>query len=107
MDPSSDEMYSATNYMFLKPKKMSFYQLPQVFYCNNLQERKFVRCHDNNDDNFDGYRWLIFISLLAQKLLQLVAKPLKKLGHTVEFLLNLASDNYSISDLVWNFFQGC
>lgn len=106
MDSSSDEMYSATNYMFLKPKRMSFYQLPQVFYCNNLQDRKFVNCHNDNDDNFDGYRWLIFISLLAQKLLLLIAKPLKFLGHTVEFLLNLASDNYSISDLIFNFFQG-
>ncbi|KAG5097991.1 hypothetical protein JHK82_047845 [Glycine max] len=56
------------------------------------------------DESF-GHRWLIFISILTQKFLQLVAKPLVGFGSFVENFLNLGALNGGVSGIVLNFFR--
>ncbi|XP_045816441.1 triacylglycerol lipase OBL1-like [Trifolium pratense] len=50
--------------------------------------------------------YLVFLSILLQKLVQLFKYPLKYLGFTIELFLNLASGNCNIFHIILNFFQG-
>ncbi|XP_061365318.1 triacylglycerol lipase OBL1-like [Gastrolobium bilobum] len=100
------EMFSATSFMFLKPEKMCFFHLAQILFSSNLHKRNFVHCHNVVIEESFDHKWLIFVSLMAQKFLQLVAVPLKTFGRIVELLLNLASNNCNVFMLVFNFLRG-
>ncbi|XP_020236643.1 uncharacterized protein LOC109816162 [Cajanus cajan] len=97
----------ANSYMLLKPEDAGFFDLLRVLIYRNLSQRKFVDSHaeDSLDESL-GHRWLIFLSILAQKLLQLVAKPLSLFGTCVEFLINLVALNGGVFSLVFNFLRG-
>ncbi|XP_028209474.1 uncharacterized protein LOC114392507 isoform X2 [Glycine soja] len=98
----------ADSYMLLKPEDASFFDLFRVLFKGNLSQRNFVESHADDDalDESLGHRWLIVISILAQKLLQLVAKPLSLFGSCVEFLLNLVALNGGVFSIVLNFLGG-
>nr|ACU20453.1 unknown [Glycine max] len=98
----------ADSYMLLKPEDASFFDLFRVLFKGNLSQRNFVESHADGDalDESLGHRWLIVISILAQKLLQLVAKPLPLFGSCVEFLLNLVALNGGGFSIVLNFLGG-
>ncbi|TKY55707.1 feruloyl esterase A [Spatholobus suberectus] len=97
----------ANSYMLLKPEDAGFFDLLRVLIYRNLSKRKFVESHaeDTLDESL-GHRWLIFLSILAQKLLQLVAKPLALFGTCVELLINLVALNGGVFRLVLNFLRG-
>lgn len=97
----------ADSYMLLKPEKAGFFDLLRVLIFRNISQRKFVESHADGDLNETlGHRWLIFISILAQRLLQLVAKPLSLFGTCVELLINLISLNGGVFRLLPNFIKG-
>jgi len=93
--------------MLLKPEDAGFFDLPRALFSKNLSHRKLVECHEKGvlDESF-GHRWLIFISILTQKFLQLVAKPLVGFGSFVENFLNLGALNGGVSGIVLNFSRG-
>ncbi|CAJ2667881.1 unnamed protein product [Trifolium pratense] len=107
MNPSSDK-YSATRFLFLTPKNIGFFQLFWVlFSTTKLHTQNFVQCHEVvEDESLDEYKYLVFLFLLLQKLMQLFKYPLKYLGFTIELFLNLASGKYNIFQIIFNFFQG-
>ncbi|KAL9326947.1 hypothetical protein ACSQ67_007592 [Phaseolus vulgaris] len=97
----------ADSYMLLKPEEAGFFDLLRVLIFRNISKRKFVESHADDDLNETfGHRWLIFISILAQKLLQFVAKPLSLFGACVELLINLIALNGGVFRLVPNFIRG-
>jgi hypothetical protein len=57
------------------------------------------------EENFQR-RWLIFVSILAQKFLQFVAKPLAGVGLVIEMWLNLLSSNRNFGVLLLNLIRG-
>ena len=98
----------SSDYILLRPEKLSFYELIRILFPGDIEKRAFVDCQegaDSADSSFER-RWVIFISILAQKLLQFVAKPLAWFGSTFEMWLNLFSANGGFGMLLLNSLTG-
>ncbi|KAK7386441.1 hypothetical protein VNO78_26669 [Psophocarpus tetragonolobus] len=97
----------ADSYMLLKPEEASYFDLCAALIRGNLSKRNFVDSHaeDAFKDNL-GHRWLVVLSVLAHKLLQLSSKPLALFGSFLEFSLNIVPLNGGFFRLLVNFFKG-
>ncbi|MBA0859000.1 hypothetical protein Goshw_002394, partial [Gossypium schwendimanii] len=80
------------SFMLLKPEEVKFIDLFRILFSSNLEDRKFVDSSSETEESF-RYRWLIFISILAQKMLMLTSKPMAWMGSKIEMLLNLLAIN--------------
>ncbi|KAK7367543.1 hypothetical protein VNO80_09556 [Phaseolus coccineus] len=97
----------ADSYMLLNPEDAHFFDLLHVLYSRNLRNRKFV--DSKAEGAYEGsfrHRWLIFVSVVLQKFLMLVAKPLALFGSFVEFLVNLVFLNGGFIMIAVNFLTG-
>lgn len=97
----------ADSYMLLNPGDAHFFDLLHLLFSGNLGNRKFV--DSSAEGAYEGsfrHRWLIFVSVVLQKLLMLLAKPLALFGSTVEFLINLVYLNGGFIMIVVNFLTG-
>ncbi|GLU04258.1 hypothetical protein SLE2022_214170 [Rubroshorea leprosula] len=96
------------NYLLLKPKEANVFDLVHLLFSSSLLERKrFIECPAELPKYTDfRRRWLIFISVLAQKLLLLLNTPMAKTGHALEMCLNLFSSNGGFLRLLRNLFKG-
>ncbi|RDX64811.1 hypothetical protein CR513_56585, partial [Mucuna pruriens] len=97
----------ADSYMLLNPDDAHFLDLLHVLYSRNLGNRKFVESHA--EGSFEGsfrHRRLIFISVVLQKFLRLIAKPLAFFGSCVEFFINLHVLNGGFFGILRNFLTG-
>ncbi|KAK9285377.1 hypothetical protein L1049_024568 [Liquidambar formosana] len=95
----------STSYMVLKPNEVSLFDLFHILFSRNIENRKFVDCPEGTEENF-WRRWIIFISVLVQKVLQSVAKPLAWFGSMVETWLNLLSSYGDFGTLLREFLRG-
>ncbi|TKY70578.1 Lipase protein [Spatholobus suberectus] len=97
----------ADSYMLLNHEDAHFFDLLHVLLSRNLGNRKFVDCHAGGavEESF-RHRWLIFVSVVLQKLLVLIAKPLAFFGNCVELLVNLLVLNGGFFRIVINFLTG-
>lgn len=95
------------SYMILKPEEVRFFDLIHILFFSDIGKRDFVDSSgpDGTEESFHR-RWLIFVSIVAQKFLQFVAKPLGFVGSVIETWLNLVSSNRSLGRLFLNLFQG-
>ncbi|PWA78794.1 Lipase, class 3 [Artemisia annua] len=89
------------DYMLLIPKHVRLWDLimpcsPKTLEIrpNGTVEESFSRC------------FIIFISIVAQKLLQVVNKPLGWAGSAIEFLPNFLDANGGFLKLLFNFISG-
>ncbi|KAK1589469.1 hypothetical protein Q3G72_034417 [Acer saccharum] len=91
------------NFMLLKPEEVKFLDLFRILFSSDIEKRKFV---DSSEGSTEEYcfrrRWLMFISIIAQKFLLFVAKPLLWIGSGIEFMLNLLSVNRNLGVLLLN-----
>lgn len=94
-----------SNYMLLKPEEASFCELLKLLFSSNIGKRKFVDCPEGTREPL-AYRWIIFVSVIAQKVLQAFAKPLATLGAVTEFCLNLVYQNGGFFRLILNILTG-
>lgn len=97
----------ADSYMLLNPEDAHFFDLFRVLVSRNIGHRKFVDSHA--EGAYEGsfrHRWLIFVSVVLQKFLLLVAKPLALFGSFVEFLVNLYFLNGGFIMIAVNFLTG-
>ncbi|BFG38864.1 hypothetical protein CerSpe_251380 [Prunus speciosa] len=99
-----DKGFSCT-YMLLEPKDVGFFDLIHILFSNDLERRRFVDSSEETEDDFER-RWLIFLSIVVQKLLQFVAKPIATIGWGIEMCLNLISSNQSLVGLILDFLRG-
>ncbi|XP_027347801.1 uncharacterized protein LOC113859185 [Abrus precatorius] len=107
MGRSSDDNFIATKFMLLKPEKMGFIQLFQILFGSDLHQKDFVQCLEFIVEERFSHKWLVFLSLLVQKVLHSMANVLKCFGDIVEVFLNLqASNNYNVFMLIPNIFRG-
>ena len=95
----------SSSYMLLKPEEVKLLDLIHILFAKNIENRKFVDAPEGTEENFTR-RWLIFTSVVVQKLLQFVSKPLSSLGSGAEMFLNLLPSNGGFRKLVLNFLRG-
>ncbi|KAI3452016.1 hypothetical protein Pfo_008681 [Paulownia fortunei] len=95
----------SSNYMLLKPEEAGFLDLGKILFSSDVGKREFVDCPEGVREPL-GRRWIIFVSVLVQKLLQAVAKPMVGFGSGVEHWLNLLSGNGGFCRLVLNSLKG-
>ncbi|XP_059623897.1 triacylglycerol lipase OBL1-like [Cornus florida] len=94
------------NYMLLKPEDVHLFDLIRILFFRDIEKRKFVNCPEGIHEEPFKFRWLVFVSILAQKALQFVSTPLAWFGNKLEMWLNLLSTNHGFLKLVWNFMRG-
>ncbi|PHU01205.1 hypothetical protein BC332_30992, partial [Capsicum chinense] len=83
------------DYFELKPQEASYFDFIRIFYSNNLDKRIFFNVSTGVATTIRGFRrrWLIFISMVMQRLLFLFKNPMANLGSFVELLQNYPSFN--------------
>lgn len=97
----------ADSYMFLNPEDAHFFDIFRILFSRNIGHRKFV--HSNSEGSVEESfrkRWLIFVSIVLQKIMILFAKPLAYLGSCIEMFINLVSLNGGIFMIILNFLTG-
>ncbi|KAK4488385.1 hypothetical protein RD792_004147 [Penstemon davidsonii] len=92
--------------MLLNSNEASFLDLCKILFSSDIGKRKFVDCPEGVRPEPFGRRWIIFVSVLAQKMLQAVSKPLAGFGSAVEYWLNLLSFNQGLFRLIMNYIKG-
>ncbi|KAI6695223.1 hypothetical protein NL676_022933 [Syzygium grande] len=99
-----DKSFSSS-YMLLSPEKVGVIDLFRILMYSDVHKRQFVDCSEGGEETFER-RWIMFVSILMQKLLLLVAKPLYWSGSAIEFWLNLILSNRNFGRLLVNCFRG-
>ncbi|XP_027074032.1 triacylglycerol lipase OBL1-like [Coffea arabica] len=94
-----------SNYMLLSPEKAGLVDLVCFLFSSNIYNRKFVDVPKGTKMPF-APRWIIFLTVVAQILLRLVAKPVAWLGNLLEQWLNLLHMNTNIFVLIYNLVTG-
>ncbi|XP_038724079.1 triacylglycerol lipase OBL1-like [Tripterygium wilfordii] len=91
--------------MVLRPEEVSVVDLIRFLWNQNLKRLAFLEYPTGKEENVRR-TWIIFISLLGQKILQSTTKPMSFFGSVFEMWLNLVSSNRNIAVLLLNFFRG-
>lgn len=99
-----DKSFSSS-YMLLKPEEVGLFDLFRILFYTDIEKRKFVDSSEREEKIF-GRRWIMFISVVVQKFLLFVAKPLSLFGSALEFFLNLLSSNGDFAELLLNILRG-
>ncbi|KAJ7944428.1 Lipase [Quillaja saponaria] len=81
------------NYMVLRPEEVGLVDLFLTLWCCDIEKRAFVECSEGKKKIHFRYRWFIFLSVLGQKILLSLAKPMSNFGSWFEQWLNLPSYN--------------
>lgn len=94
--------------MLLKPEECSVLDLIRILFSSKiLGQKNFVDCPDQEMTKVSfPQRWIIFISILTQKILQSTANPLAGFGNAIEHWLNLLNVNGGFFRLVFNALRG-
>ncbi|KAE9596672.1 hypothetical protein Lal_00007363 [Lupinus albus] len=98
----------ANSYMLLKPEEAHFFDIIRILFSSNLGHRKFVESNEKGTlvEGSFRHRWLIFISIVLQKLMLFVAKPLSTFGSWVEWFINLVVLNGGFHRIPFNYLTG-
>ncbi|KAJ8539517.1 hypothetical protein K7X08_013769 [Anisodus acutangulus] len=94
-------------YFELKPQEASYFDFIRIFYSGELDKRNFFDV-SAGVETIRGFRrrWLIFISVVTQRILFWFRKPIDSLGFVVEMLQNYPSFNGGFLQLLLNILQG-
>ncbi|PKI50153.1 hypothetical protein CRG98_029477 [Punica granatum] len=104
MATSCDKSF-CSNYLLLNLEEVGLVDLFRLLFSASLEHRKFVDSSASIEQIFYR-RWIIFMSIVVQKLLLSVAKPLAWVGSTIELWLNLVRINGgSVGSLLLNFIR--
>ncbi|XP_047325178.1 triacylglycerol lipase OBL1-like [Impatiens glandulifera] len=96
------------DYLVLNPESASFFDLVRIlcFPSHSLKELDFIDVQETKNLNGLRRRWLIFVSLLVQKILIKIKNPMALVGTLLETWLNLLSINGGLLYLLLNFITG-
>ncbi|KAI6695219.1 hypothetical protein NL676_022929 [Syzygium grande] len=98
-----DKSFSSS-YLLLSPEKAGVIDLFRILIYSDVHRRGFVDSSEEGEESFER-RWIMFISILVQKILLLVAKPLSWIGSAFEHWLNLLSSSRNFGRLLINCFR--
>ncbi|KAK8579981.1 hypothetical protein V6N13_143124 [Hibiscus sabdariffa] len=93
------------DYFVLDPKKAGLFDLFSLLFSHQLENRRFIDFQGSQHENF-RYRWIIFVSVVVQKLLLWATKPMAFVGDAIEMWLNLLSANAGLFHLLLNLVTG-
>ncbi|KAI3891525.1 hypothetical protein MKX03_029048 [Papaver bracteatum] len=84
-------------YMVLKPQGGHSWDLLHFLFSHNVDINKFVECSEGMKVHGVKNRWILVLSVILQKILHRLAKPMYWLGWVIETYLNLVFnyDNFS------------
>ncbi|KAK3222108.1 hypothetical protein Dsin_009133 [Dipteronia sinensis] len=82
----------------LNPNEVGLFDLINMLFSSNIEKRKFVESSEVEEQDL-WRRWIMFISIVVQKLLLFFAKPMSIFGSAIEFFLNLLSINGNLASL--------
>lgn len=96
------------DYFELKAQEASYFDFIRIFYSSNLDKRNFFDVSIGVTSTIRGFRrrWLIFISIVLQRLLFWFKNPMENLGSFIELLQNYPSFNGGFIQLFFNILQG-
>lgn len=103
------KMSTTENYFVLDPREATVSDLIRLLFSSDLGDRKFI---DSSEEKLEDdpcrfrRRWIIFVSIVVQKLMILLKKPLSFLGYSLAFWLNLLSSNGGFFMILPNLFKG-
>ncbi|XP_024978219.1 uncharacterized protein LOC112515562 [Cynara cardunculus var. scolymus] len=100
-----DKSFSSS-YMLLNHEEVGVVDLVHMLRSNDIENRKFVDCPKGTTEDKFRRRWLISMSVLAQKILKSIAGPLAATGSAIEYWLNLVACNRNLGGLISNFVRG-
>lgn len=75
--------------MVLLPDKVGTGDLVKLLHTGDAKESKAVDCEGHVCLEWIAHRWMIFISIIIQKFLLALTKPMAWIGSTIEEWLNL------------------
>lgn len=94
------------DYLLLNPQEAGFCDLLRIFYSCELEKRDFFDTPEANRLRGLRRRWLVFVSVVAQKLLLQLKKPMADMGSTLELWLNYPTSNGGFGLLLLNILTG-
>ncbi|KVH92526.1 Lipase, class 3, partial [Cynara cardunculus var. scolymus] len=94
------------DYLLLSPKDVGLWDLFMLLISKNIGNRKFIDCPAGTVEGSFSRRFIIFISIVAQKILHLLYKPLLWLGSVIEFVPNFLDRNGGFLKLPLNLITG-
>lgn len=97
-----------TDYLILKPDKVTLLGLIDLLYTGDIDKNSAVHCPEKTHNiNELRRRWILFVSLFLQMILLKLRKPMAMFGWAVEKWMNLYYANGdSIFVLIRNFLSG-
>ncbi|KAL2242086.1 UNVERIFIED_CONTAM: putative feruloyl esterase A [Sesamum indicum] len=102
----ADEVQFCQNYLLIKPEQASCFDLLRLLCSKTLENRDFFRTPVEAEAVRFRRRWIVFISLLVQKVLLWLKRPLAAVGDAVELLLNYPAANGGYLRLLFNLLTG-
>ncbi|XP_052196043.1 triacylglycerol lipase OBL1-like isoform X2 [Diospyros lotus] len=103
---SFDRSFSKSS-LLLSQEDGSLLDAIRFLFFRRVGKAEFIACpaQEQLQESFK-YRWIIFLSISVQKLLQAVAKPMAWFGSLLEMWLNLLSSNTNFFLMLWNLLRG-
>ncbi|XP_065880352.1 triacylglycerol lipase OBL1-like isoform X2 [Euphorbia lathyris] len=92
--------------MVVDPEKASWFGLIKLLFSSDVKSRDFIECPGEDRLRDFNHRWLIFISVLAQKIFLNLRIPLDRIGNAIETWFNLLHVNGGIFNLFLRFIKG-
>ncbi|KAJ0754136.1 putative triacylglycerol lipase [Helianthus annuus] len=94
------------DHLLLSPKDVGLRDLITLLFSKNIANRKGIDCPAGTTEETFTRRFVIFISIVAQKVLLLLYKPLSWVGSAIEFMPNFMLANGGLSKLLFNVVSG-
>ncbi|CAL1396052.1 unnamed protein product [Linum trigynum] len=108
---NSDPDYEQPSYLsrlLLQPEEARLWDLILLLFSSDVESRDFIDCSGGRRPQGADFhpRWLIFISVTAQKLFRRSRQPMERIGRGLELWLNLLSNNGGLLKLLLKLLNG-
>ncbi|XP_065864970.1 triacylglycerol lipase OBL1-like [Euphorbia lathyris] len=103
------EIEAPPSFLIVNPKKGKKRDIFKYLVGKNVKSgMSFL---DSSDEEIKGgaavdHRWMLLVSIIICRFLNLIYLPMKYIGDAVDFFLNLISQNEGLSGIFHNFFHG-
>ncbi|RWW34368.1 hypothetical protein GW17_00000883 [Ensete ventricosum] len=103
---ASEDDSSFGNHMVLRPDKTRAVHLFQLLFRKKLDGHVSIETPIGMEIDWEKRRWTIFISVLLQKILMFIRKPMAWFGSVIEYWMNLVMENHGFVSLLFNILKG-